>query len=222
MWRDVGGVVNFSLKQYVKKGGELFNIVFFFVISCSLLPFAVGSDNPALAELAPAMLWVMALLASLISLPQILQRDWEDGSLEQLHFSRLSMEWVMLGKYIANWLGCFLPLVFISPLVGLMLGVGEERAARLVAALLSGTPVLSAVNLLVAGVTLQVRNAQGIFAILALPLYIPTLIFGVILAQSDTAQSLITQAEWALLMGLALLFIPFSAWISSVLVKNNS
>lgn len=222
MWRDVANVVNFSLKQYIKKSGELFNIIFFFVISCSLLPFAIGSNADALSELAPAMIWVMALLASLLSLPQILQRDWEDGSLEQLRFSQLSLEWVMLGKYLANWLGCFLPLIFITPLVGLMLGVGEERAARLVAALLSGTPVLSAINLLVAGVTLQVRHAQGIFAILALPLYIPTLIFGVILAQSDMAQSLIMQAEWAMLTGLGLLFIPFSAWVSSILIKNNN
>lgn len=219
LFKTLGNIVNYEIKLYARKGGELATVIGFFLIALTLFPFALGAGNPDTARYAPAFIWVVALLASLLSLPAMFHRDMADGSLDQLRLSPVALEWCVLAKCSANWIACQLPLIFISPLVGVMLGMGEEQGGRLMASLLLGTPLLCCIGALGGALTLHAANKSGVLAVLVLPLYVPVLIFATILAMSPAEEALLAQAETFLLLGLLCAAIPLCGWATAWIIR---
>lgn len=212
-------IINYDVKLYARKSGELATILGFSLISSALFPFALGAGHPLLSGAAPAFIWIIALLASLMSIPNIFQRDQQDGTLDQIRLSGIVMEWCVLAKSTANWIGCQLPLIFLSPLLGIMLGMGQEQAARLVLSLLIATPILSCIGALGSALTLYASNKSSVLAVIVLPLYIPVLIFATHLAQSNPQVSAFSLNEFYLLLGLLLASLPLSCWASSAIIR---
>lgn len=217
--RALGNIINYEIKLYARKGGEVVTIAAFFLIALTLFPFALGADNPHMTEFAPALIWVVALLASLLSLPVILHRDMADGSLDQLRLSGVTLEWVVFAKCLANWIGCQLPLIFISPLIGMMLGMGEEQGARLMSSLLIGTPVLCAIGTLGAALTMHAANMSGVLAVVILPLYIPVLIFATSLAMSSPQVPIFSLEATQLLGGIFCAVFPLGCWAAAWIIR---
>ena len=159
-------------------GGGATLAMAFFALVAALVPFGVGADLALLGRIAGGVLWVSAALASLLSLDRLFQADYEDGSLDVLALSPLSLEAVATAKIIAHWLTTGLPLVLLSPLLGLLLNLPEQGYGALIASLLIGTPALSGVGAIGAALTLSVRRGGLILALIVMPLIVPTLIFG--------------------------------------------
>lgn len=150
----------------------------FFVIVASLFPFGVGSEAEQLRAIGPGVVWVAALLASLLALPRLFAQDFDSGVLEQLLLSpEPSVIWVS-AKILAHWLTTGLPLVLIAPLLGLMYRLEPGAIQVLVASLVLGTPILSLLGAIGAALTLGLRGAGSLLALLVLPLCVPVLVFG--------------------------------------------
>jgi len=150
----------------------------FFVIVASLFPFGVGAEPNQLRAIGPGVVWVAALLASLLALPRMFSLDFDSGVLEQLLLSpEPGVLWVA-AKIAAHWLATGLPLVLISPLLGLMYGLDGAAQAVLAVSLLLGTPVLSLIGAIGTALTLGLRGAGSLLALLVLPLFVPVLVFG--------------------------------------------
>ena len=153
--------------------------VVFFLCLVAITPFAVGPDQVLLARIGPAILWISALLATLLGLDRLFQADAEDGSLDLVLMSDTPLELVVLVKCLAHWLLTGLPLVAASPIFGLMLGLDTRALAAVVASLALGTPALTLIGAIGAALTVSLRRGGLLLAILILPLSIPILIFGV-------------------------------------------
>lgn len=150
----------------------------FFVIVASMFPFGVGADPNQLRLIGPGVVWVAALLASLLALPRMFSQDFESGVLEQLLLSQETpMVWVS-AKIVAHWLTTGLPLVIVSPVLALMYGLEPGAVSVLAQALMIGTPILSLIGAIGAALTLGLRGAGSLLALLVLPLMVPVLIFG--------------------------------------------
>lgn len=150
----------------------------FFVIVVSLFPLALSVDPQTLENIAPAIVWVAALLSAIIGLQAFLWQDFHDGFLEQCLVSPLSLPALMLAKVWTHWLITGFPLVILAPLLGKMLYISWPGIAVLVVSLLLGTPILSFIGAVAVALTLGLRNAGVLMTLLVLPLYIPVLIFG--------------------------------------------
>lgn len=158
-------------------GGEL--ALVFFLIIIVLVPFALGPDLALLSRIAPAILWLGALLATLIGLDRLFQSDEEDGSLDLIRMSVLPLELAVLAKGLAHWLTTGLPLALAAPLLGLLVALPAEAILPLVATLLVGTPALSFIGAAGAALAASLRRGGLIVPVLVAPLTIPVLIFGV-------------------------------------------
>ena len=159
-------------------GGASVGAVFFLILVATM-PFALGPDLDLLARLGPAILWVAALLATLLGLDRLFQADQEDGSLDLMMIGPLPLELVVLVKCAAHWTASALPLVVLSPLFGLMLAMAPLPLALVAASLAAGTPALTMIGAIGAALTVSLRRGGLLMAVLALPLTIPVLIFGV-------------------------------------------
>lgn len=162
-----------------RQGGGSLLAVGFFVIVAALFPFAIGADPMALRRVAPGVIWVAALLATLLSLDRLFQADFEDGSLDILALSPQPLFVTVLAKVLAHWLVVGLPLVIASPLLGVLLNLPPAAFPALLLAALIGTPALSLIGAIGAALTAGIRRGGVLVPLLVLPLYIPTLIFGV-------------------------------------------
>ena len=170
IWRD--------LTLAMRRKSEVLTTLFFFIIVVTLFPLGVGPEIDTLREIAPGVLWVAALLASMLSLNRMFADDFQDGALEQILLAASPLSLLVLSKIMAHWLVSGLPLVVISPLLGMSLGLDNESILILTITLLLGTPVLSLIGAVGAGLTLGVRGGGVLLSLLVLPLYIPVLIFG--------------------------------------------
>lgn len=215
----IGSIINHDSKLYLKKGGDLSNIIGFSAIAITLFPLAFGADNPLVRDYAPALIWVVALLSSLLSLPSLFGRDYQDGSLDQLRLSGVALEWCVLGKALANWACCQLPIVLASPFFCIVLGLPQEQAARAMLSLLIGTPILSIIGALGGALTLGAGRGSGVLSILVLPLYIPVLIFGSLLALKDPAVSAFSFNETYFLIAMLLAALPLGCWAGAALLR---
>jgi heme exporter protein B len=162
----------------MRRRSEVLTTLFFFVIVVSLFPLGVGPELETLREIAPGVLWVAALLASMLGLNRLFADDFTDGTLEQLLLASESLPLICLSKIAAQWTVSGVPLVLISPVLGMQLGLGGDSILVMMAALLLGTPVLSLIGAIGAALTLGVRGGGVLLSLLILPLYIPVLIFG--------------------------------------------
>jgi heme exporter protein B len=185
-------------------GGASFALVFFLMI-VTLTPFAIGPDLNLLARIAPAILWIGAVLSTLVGLDRLFQADMEDGTLDALIAARLPLEAVVLAKCLAHWLTTGLPLSLAAPLFGVMLAMEPAGMAAASATLLVGTPALTFIGAVGAAVTAGVRRGGLLIAIIAMPLMIPTLIFGVAAANAATGGTIPFATPFAILAALSLI-----------------
>jgi heme exporter protein B len=173
-----------DMRLAVRVGGGALMGALFFLIVVVMMPFAIGPDLNLLARLGPAILWLGALLASLLALDRLFVTDHEDGSLDLLMMGRMPLELAVAAKAIAHWLTTGLPLVLISPVLGLMLNVELRAMGAVALTLAAGTPALTFIGLVGAALSVALRRGGLLLAVLVLPLTIPVLIFGVAAANA--------------------------------------
>ena len=173
-----------DMRIAVRVGGGALMGALFFLIVVTMMPFALGPDLNLLARIGPAILWLGALLASLLALDRLFATDHEDGSLDLLMMGRMPLELAIAGKGLAHWLTTGLPLVIISPVLGLMLNVQLKALGAVALTLAAGTPALTFIGLIGAALSVALRRGGLLLAVLVLPLTIPVLIFGVAAANA--------------------------------------
>ena len=173
------------LARRIGAGAELG--IIFFLILISIVPFAIGADQKLIGRIAPAILWLAALLATLLGLDRLLQSDEEDGVLDQMLLSGTPPIVLMLAKALAHWLVTGLPLSLAAPLLGVMLAIEPQAMLPLTLSLLIGTPALTLIGLVGAALTVSLKRGGLLLSILVLPSTIPTLIFGVTIVKEASA-----------------------------------
>ena len=166
-----------------KRKNDIVNPFMFFIIVCSLFPIGISPDPERLGEIAAGVLWISALLASLLAMDSLFRNDFEDGSLEQLLISPHPLYFLVLAKNIAHWLISGLPVVIISPVVAYMLRLPGDSYGTLFATLLIGTPVLSLVGSIGVALTVGLGSRGLILAVITLPMSVPVLIAGTLTIQ---------------------------------------
>jgi heme exporter protein B len=167
------------MRLAVRVGGGALVGVLFFLLVVAIIPFAIGPDLALLARIGPAILWLGALLASLLGLDRLIASDHEDGSLDLILAAQTPLELTMAGKALAHWLTTGLPLVVATPLLGLLLNLDPVATGAVALTLAAGTPALTFIGLVGAALTVALRRGGLLLAVLILPLTIPVLIFGV-------------------------------------------
>lgn len=195
-------------------GGSGAMAVVFFLTLVTITPFAVGPDPNLLARIGPAILWIAALLASLLAFDRLFQADAEDGSLDLLHLGETPLELAVLAKCAAHWTATGLPLVAAAPVLGLMLQQDAPALLGVVATLLVGTPALTLIGAIGAAATVTVRRGGLLLALLVLPLTIPVLIFGVSAAEAAGGGATPFLPPFEILCAIALVAValcPFAA-----------
>ncbi len=172
------GALKRDLLLSYRRKSDLLNPLIFFLMVATLFPLGVSPDPQFLADVAPGVVWVAALLATLLSMDSLFRSDFEDGTLEQILLSPQPLFLVVLAKVLGHWMMTGLPLTLLAPLLGVMLFLPADGMAGLVLSLLLGTPTLSLVGAIGAALTVGLRKGGVLISLLVLPLYIPVLIFG--------------------------------------------
>jgi heme exporter protein B len=162
----------------MRRRTDVLTTLFFFIIVVSLFPLGVGTERQVLQILGPGVVWVAALLASMLALERLFAADYEDGTLEQMVLTAQPLSLLVLAKITAHWLLTGLPLVLIAPLVGMQYHLSDDAIMIMMFALLLGTPVLSLIGAIGAALTLGLRGGGILLSLLILPLYIPVLVYG--------------------------------------------
>jgi heme exporter protein B len=194
-------------------GGALMGVLFFLAVVV-ITPFALGPDLALLKRMGPAILWLAALLASLLALDRLFASDHDDGSLDLILMGRAPLELVVAVKGLAHWLTTGLPVVVAAPLLGLFLNLDPPAEAALVLTLLVGTPALTFIGLIGAAIAVTLRRGGLLLAVLVLPLTVPVLIFGVAAANSGSSGPMLFGAPFTILCALTLASLvvgPFAA-----------
>jgi heme exporter protein B len=197
-WRAAQALVARDLRLAARRWSEVLLPLVFFVASASLFPFGVGSEAGVLRQIAPGVIWVCVLLAVLLSVTTFYAADHADGSLEQMVISGQSLTLLAAARALAHWLLTGLPLIIVSPLLGMMFQLPIESLGVLMVALLLGTPTLSLLANLGAALVVGVRGGGMLLFLLVLPLTVPVLIFGAGAMVSQQA-GLGVQAHFSLL-----------------------
>jgi heme exporter protein B len=213
VWPAIRWAVARDLKLALRSRTELAVQLLFYVIVVSLFPLATSPEKNLLSTMGPGVLWVAALLASLLSLPRLFAADYADGTLEQIALSPHPLVALVLGKIAAHWLTSGLPIALLAPLLGLQYAMDGDALVVMTATLAIGTPILSLLGAIGAALTLGLRSSGSLLALLILPLYVPVLIFGA--GAVDAARSgLGVDANLSLLgagLLLAMVGAPFAA-----------
>lgn len=202
----------------LRRKSEVLTALFFFVIVISLFPLGIGPESALLKKIAPGVLWVAALLSTLLGLPRLFAADHQDGTLEQMALSPSPLAVLIAGKIAAHWLLCGLPLVVLAPVLGLQFDLDGQALGILSLSLLLGTPLLSLIGAMGAALTLGVRGGGVLLAVLVLPLYIPTLIFGAGAVEAQSA-GLGIEGHLSLLAALLALAIFFAPWATTAALR---
>jgi heme exporter protein B len=203
-----------DMRIAVRVGGGALIGVLFFVVVVTLTPFAVGPDLALLKRIGPAILWLAALLASLLALDRLFASDHEDGSLDLILTGRAPLELVIAAKGLAHWLTTAVPLIVAAPLIGLLLDIEPPAQVGLVLTLLVGTPALTFIGIVGAAIAVTLRRGGLLLAIIVLPLTVPVLIFGVAAANAAVAGPVPFGTPFTVLCALTLASLvigPFAA-----------
>ncbi|HMV04737.1 MAG TPA: heme exporter protein CcmB [Accumulibacter sp.] len=214
----IGAVVGRDLRLALRRQADIAAAVFFFIIVVSLFPLGVGPEPDQLRRLAPGVLWVAALLATMLSLPRLFADDHRDGTLEQLALAPHPLGLIVIGKVVAHWLVAGLPLVLLAPVLGIQFDLAHDALVVLTLSLLIGTPALSGIGAIGAALTLGLRGGGVLLSLLVLPLYIPVLIFGAG-AVDATVSGLGPQAHLSLLGALTLGGVFFAPWPTAAALR---
>lgn len=218
MLRTLVGVIRRDLLLVFRRRADVLTTVFFFVIVCTLFPLGLGPEPALLRTMAPGIVWVAALLASMLALGRLFALDYADGTLEQMAMSSEPLALIVIGKVIAHWLVSGFPLILVAPLLALQFDLPRESVWVLVHSLLIGTPILSLIGAIGAALTLGVRGGGVLLSLLILPLYIPVLIFGAG-AVGAAASGLGSEAHLLLLGGLLAGAAALTPWATAVALQ---
>lgn len=207
-----------DLRVALRRRSDTFSTLIFFVMVVSLFPLGVGPEPQLLRTMAPGVLWVAAMLASMLSLPRLFADDHSDGTLEQMLLSTHPLTLLVLGKTLAHWLGSGLPLVLLSPVLALQFDMTASAAAILVASLLLGTPILSLMGSVGAALTVGLRGSSVLLSLLVLPLTIPVLIFGAGAVEAHNA-GLGVLGHFSLLGALLIVSLLAAPWVAAAALR---
>jgi heme exporter protein B len=211
-------IVRRDLLMTMRRKSEVLTALFFFVIVTSLFPLGIGPEPSLLRKIAPGVLWVAALLATMLGLQRMFAADHDDGTLEQMAISPTPLFMLVVGKIGAHWLVSGLPLVLIAPILGIQFDLDASALGVLVFALLLGTPLLSLIGSIGAALTLGVRGGGVLLSLLVLPLYIPALIFGAGAVEAHVA-GLGSGGHLSLLAAMLALAVFFAPWATTAALK---
>ncbi|PXW91143.1 heme exporter protein B [Nitrosomonas sp. Nm84] len=207
-------IIKRDLLLAMRRQSDVFTILFFFIIVVSLFPLSVGPEMNMLRTMAPGVVWVAALLASMLSLGRMFSNDYVDGTLEQMLLSPQSLSLLVLGKALAHWLVTGIPLVLMAPILGIQYDLPIEALFVLTITLLLGTPVLSLIGAIGAALTLGLRGGGVLVSLLVLPLYIPVLIFGAGAVEANMA-GVGYDAHLSLIGAFLLMSLVFAPWAAA-------
>jgi heme exporter protein B len=201
-----------------RRRSEIIHPIIFFVMVISLFPLAIGDDKVLLQKIAPAIIWVTALLATMLSLDNLFRSDFEDGSLEQMTLLKTPLSMLVTAKIMAHWVITGLPLILITPLLAVLLYMPSESISMLLLTLLLGTPTLSLIGAVGIALTVGLRQGGVILSLLILPLYIPVLIFAT-LALQNVEQGFSAEAQLAMMLAILVLAITLSPFAIAAALK---
>ena len=212
-------LVGRDLRLVWRRPGDVAVVLAFFVVATTLFPLGIGPETNVLARIAAGVLWCAALFAALLSLDRLFAADFEDGTLDLLLLAPWSLELAALAKCCAHWIVTGLPLALLAPFLGVAFGLEARAVLALSVTLLVGTPTLSLIGGLAAALTLGARKSGALLALLALPLCVPTLIFG-----AGAIEALATgrdfQAHLAVLAALALVALATTPWAIAAALRQ--
>jgi heme exporter protein B len=178
IWQGLVAVIKRDLVTAFRQPGDMLNPVVFFLMVVTMMPLGISPESKALSFLAPGLLWVIALLANLLSLDGLFRSDYEDGSLEQLVLSPQPLYFMALGKVLSHWITTGLPLTLVAPMLGVLLSLPTVGYLPLLLSLFLGTLTLSLVGAIGAALTVSLRKGGLLLSLIIMPLYVPVLIFG--------------------------------------------
>lgn len=211
-------VIKRDLLLAMRQRSDVLTTLFFFIIVVSLFPLGVGPEINMLRAMAPGVVWVAALLASMLSLERMFFSDYLDGTLEQMLLCPQPLSLLVLGKALAHWLVTGVPLALIAPILGVQFNLPMDVLLVLTASLLLGTPVLSLIGAIGAALTLGLRGGGVLVSLLVLPLYIPVLIFGAGAVEASSV-GLGASAHLSLLGAFLLLSLVFAPWAAAAALR---
>jgi len=218
MFRAFATLLKRDLTLALRRSSDWLNPLVFFVIVVTLFPLGVGPDGELLSEISPGVIWVAALLATLLALDGLFRDDYSDGALEQLLLSPQPLPFMVLAKTLAHWLVSGLPLVLLSPLLALLMQMPLKALPALLGSLLLGTACLSLIGSIGAALTVGLKRGSVLLALLVLPLFIPVLIFGSS-SVAAAAGGFETGAQLSLLAGLFFLALALAPWAASAALR---
>ncbi len=211
-------IIRRDLLLAMRRRSDVLTVLLFFVIVVSLFPLGVGPEPMLLRTIAPGVIWVAALLASMLALSRVFSQDHADGTLEQMLLSATPLSVIVAAKVLAHWLITGLPLVLLAPVLALQFDLPQQFLGELMLSLLLGTPALSLIGTIGAGLTLGLRGGGALLALLVLPLYIPVLIVGA--GALDAAAAGLGAGAHLLLLGAFLtMAAAFAPWVAAVALR---
>ncbi len=222
MWRGFTTMLMRDLTLAMRRRTDVLTTLFFFIIVVSLFPLGVGTEQETLRKIAPGVVWIAALLASMLALERLFADDHADGSLEQMLLTPQPVALLVLAKVTAHWLLTGLPLVLIAPLVGLQYHVSGHTTGVMMQTLLIGTPVLSLIGAIGAALTLGLRGGGILISLLILPLYIPVLVYGSGAVAESMADGAVLGAYFQLLFAFLTLALVFAPWATAAALKIST
>jgi len=202
----------------MRRKSEVLTAVFFFVVVAALFPLGIGPEANTLRQVAPGVLWVGALLSSMLALQRLFETDYRDGTLEQMALSPVPMALLIGAKLLAHWLVSGVPLVLLASVLGLQFDLSADALFTLTLALLIGTPILSLLGGIGAALTLGVRGGGVLLSLLVLPLFVPVLVFGAGAVEAQVI-GLGAEAHLSILMAMLLPAVFFSPWACAAAVR---
>ncbi|HET7833661.1 MAG TPA: heme exporter protein CcmB [Gallionella sp.] len=207
-------VIRRDLVLAMRRRADVLTTLIFFVMVVSLFPLGVGPEMDMLRKMAPGVLWVAALLSSMLSLGRLFSADYLDGTLEQMMLAPQSLSVLVLGKIVAHWMVSGLPLVLMAPVLGVQFDMSAPALGVLIVGLLLGTPILSMIGAIGAALTLGLRGGGVLLSLLVLPLCIPVLIFGAGAVEKVSA-GLSVVSDLSLLGAMLVLAVVFTPWVTA-------
>ncbi|MDR3482979.1 MAG: heme exporter protein CcmB [Burkholderiaceae bacterium] len=218
MLKALACVIHRDLLLAFRRRSDIVTTLFFFIIVVSLFPLGVGAEPGLLRTIAPGIVWVSALLASMLALGRLFALDYADGTLEQMLLSAEPISIIVIGKVIAHWLVSGFPLVILAPLLAVQFDLPGDSIQVLFLSLLLGTPVLSLIGAIGAALTIGLRGGGALVSLLVLPLYIPVLIFGAGAVGAE-ASGLGASAHLLLLGGALAAAAAMTPWATSAALR---
>lgn len=219
MMAGITGLIARDLRLALRQGADLAMVLAFFVIAAALFPLGVGPDPAILGRIAAGVVWVLALLAVILSLDRLFHADYQDGALELMALAPQPLFLVVLAKVFAYWLSTGVPLLVLAPVIAAMLNLDAGAFDALMLGLLLGTPTLSLIGAVGAALSLGARRAGLLIALMVLPLFVPVLIFGV--SAVDAAVNGFPMRPHLLLMAAILAAaVPLAPWAAAAAIRQ--